>query len=90
MKCDEALELAQAMKEQGSAIEEILARLRASGVTIVDSLKVVRRIEGGHLGEAKEIIDSSEAWADRREANEQIRSMLFRAVLEEGGQLDPP
>jgi len=90
MKFDEALEVAQAMQEQGLAIEEILAQLRASGVTIIDSAKVIRRIENGDLGRAKEIIDSSQTWADRRKANEQVRRVAIQAALEEGAQQDPP
>jgi len=87
---DEALVAAQAMRERRLAIEDILAQLRASGVTIIDSAKVIRRIENVDLGKAKEIIDGSETWADRREANEQIRRMALQAALEEGAQQDPP
>jgi hypothetical protein len=53
MTFEEALELAQAMQEQGADREEILARLRVSGATIIDSLKVVRRIERVDLGKCQ-------------------------------------
>lgn len=87
MTFEEALELAQATQEQGSDREELLTRLRASGVTIIDSLKVIREIERVDLGKAKEIIDSSETWADRREGNKNIRRMLLQAALEESDMI---
>lgn len=89
MKFDAALEAAQAMQARGLAMEEILAQLRASGVTIIDSVKIIRRIENVDLGKAKEIIDSSDTWGDRRDADELIRGIAFQAALEEGAQLDP-
>ena len=89
MKFDEALELAQPMLERGFTTEEILARLRASGATPIDSLKVLRRLFGIDLARAKEIIDSSDTWADMREATEEIRRTAIKAILEEGTDQEP-
>jgi ribosomal protein L7/L12 len=86
MEFDEALCLARDMKEQGIEREKILARLRASGATIIDSLKVIRQIESVSLTEAKNIVDSSETWADKRAANERVRRALIQALEEEGAE----
>lgn len=90
MTFDEALELAQAMREEGNEIELVLARLRASGTTIVDSVKIVRQIEHVDLGKAKEIVDSSDTWANVRSTNEQIRRSALRAALEESAEPESP
>jgi len=82
MLFEEAVEVAQAMKVQGAETETILARLRASGATIFDSLKVIRQIENINLAEAKRIVDDSATWADRREGNERLRRGLIEALDE--------
>jgi len=90
MLFEEAMELAQTMKGQGAETEAILARLRASGATIIDSLKVTRQIENVNLTEAKRIVDNSATWADKREGNKRIRRMLIRALDEESAQQNRP
>jgi ribosomal protein L7/L12 len=83
---EEAVKLAQTMKGQGAETETILSRLRASGATIIESLKVIRQIENINLTEAKRIVDSSATWADKRDGNERIRRMLIKALDEECAQ----
>lgn len=63
-------------------MEEVLASLRSAGGTMVDSLKIVREVEGVRLGRAKEIVDSSATWADMRESNERLRSVAEQALEE--------
>ena len=84
---DKLIDLAAKQRRRGCSMEEILASLRSEGATIVDSLKVVRVVEDVSLGRAKEIIDSSDTWADMHESNEGIRSLAIK-VLEENEDPD--
>jgi len=81
------IDLAKKRRRKGSSVEEVLASLRSEGATIVDCLKVVREVEGVRLGRAKEIVDSSDTWADVRESNERVRSLAMQA-LDESEDLD--
>jgi ribosomal protein L7/L12 len=74
--------LASRKRREGCSLEEVLASLRSAGATIIDSLKVVREVEGVRLGRAKEIVDSSATWADMRESNEKLRSVAEQALEE--------
>ncbi|MDY7096367.1 MAG: hypothetical protein SX243_25610 [Acidobacteriota bacterium] len=81
------VDLASRKRREGCSLEEVLASLRSAGATMVDSLKVVREVEGVRLGQAKEIVDSSATWADMRESNERLRSLVVKA-LEKSEDLD--
>lgn len=81
------VDVASKKRREGCSLEEVLASLRSAGATMVESLKVVREVEGVRLGRAKEIIDSSATWADMRESNERIRSLAVEA-LEDSEDLD--
>jgi len=76
------VDLAKKQRRKGSSVEEVLASLRSEGATIVDSVKVVREVEGVRLGRAKEIVDSSDTWADVRESNERVRSLAMQSLEE--------
>lgn len=76
------VDLASRKRREGCSLEEVLASLRSAGATMVDSLKVVREVEGVRLGRAKEIVDSSATWADMRESNERLRSVAEQALTE--------
>lgn len=50
----------------------VLAQLRADGFSPVESIKVTRAVLHVSLGEAKQIVHTSEAWADAREGFEEL------------------
>lgn len=58
----------------------MLSALRADGVSQAVSLLVLRRLEGGRLGEWKEVLDKSETWADLRDRNEALRKEAVEVV----------
>ncbi|MCP3993625.1 MAG: hypothetical protein GY722_00970 [bacterium] len=87
MELDDLIELSAQQRRNGDSVEQILASLRAQGASIVDSLKVVRAVEGVRLGRAKEIIDNSKTWADARESNDELRSIAVQSIEESE---DPP
>lgn len=54
----------------GKTLDEALAELRASGVSIFDCIASVRSFQRCSLEEAKRLVESSAAWADVRKATE--------------------
>ncbi len=50
----------------------VLAQLRADGFSPVESIKVTRAVLHVSLGEAKQIVHTSDAWADAREGFEEV------------------
>jgi hypothetical protein len=54
----------------GKTLDEALAELRASGVSILDCIASVRSFRRCSLEEAKRLVESSAAWADVRKATE--------------------
>jgi len=75
--------LASRKRREGCSMEDVLSSLRSAGATMVDSLKVVREVEGIRLGRAKELVDSSATWADMHESNERLRSVAQQALEED-------
>ncbi|WP_370943429.1 hypothetical protein AB5J62_30600 [Amycolatopsis sp. cg5] len=57
-------------------IESKLAMLRANGFSQVDCIRALS--EGSTLAEAKQVVHFSEAWADTREASEQLHESLHK------------
>lgn len=59
----------------------ILMSLRQQGATIIDSIVVVRAVDGCSLGEAKDLVHTSDAWADMRPYHDRLHAE-FEAALE--------
>jgi ribosomal protein L7/L12 len=66
----------------GGDVEEVLALLRQSGCSKVESIKLLREIAGLGLGEAKRRVHLSETWRDRREADDELHASLERLARE--------
>jgi ribosomal protein L7/L12 len=75
----------------GEDPEQIIALLRSQSASIMDCIKVMREVLGISLGEAKQLVHFSNAWADLRKSYEDthgIASDVVRAnfeVTEENG-----
>ena len=74
--------LRQRLAEAPDAIEEELLRLRQSGCSIIDSIKVIRDATGAGLGNAKVLVHNSATWRDRRAANEALHDEIEQAARE--------
>jgi hypothetical protein len=72
--------LARQLRSGGSDVEETLVTLRRRGATIMDSIKVIRTVEAVPLGVAKDLVDSSIAWADQFDANDRLRQIAIEAI----------
>jgi hypothetical protein len=74
------LPFARELRARGQSVEEVLRQLRDRGASMGDCVRILRQVEGVSLGEAKRIVDESEAWADRRLVNQRLRKAAARAL----------
>jgi ribosomal protein L7/L12 len=68
------------IRSDGQEWEQVLAQLRDEGFTVIESIKVTRAVLRVTLGEAKQIVHRSAAWADRRQGFEQLHDVVSDAV----------
>jgi hypothetical protein len=83
LKRDECLKVAQSLREEGRGTDEVLSGLRAIGAEPLDCVIVLREVDGISLALAKELVDGSRVWADRRSANELLRRQALEVLLDE-------
>jgi hypothetical protein len=69
---------AMAPNERGG--EDALRYLRDAGMSIIQSMRVMMRVRGYSLAEAKRIVHSSDTWADQRAAHEEVHEQLAHAL----------
>lgn len=62
--------------------DAVLAQLRSDGFSPVESIKVTRAVLHVSLGEAKQIVHTSEAWFDARDDFEQLQANVEQAATE--------
>ena len=86
---DEALANAQNRIRRGSGLEPVLFELREKGADKIDSIKIVRSVMNVSMGQAKSMVDRSEAWSDRyaddRALHRVARDAIERLKHESGG-----
>jgi ribosomal protein L7/L12 len=58
----------------------VLAQLRSDGFSPIESIKVTRAVLHVGLGEAKQIVHMSTAWADERSAFERLQDQVEAVV----------
>ncbi|MEU8000744.1 hypothetical protein AB0B66_06215 [Catellatospora sp. NPDC049111] len=66
--------------EEGASLDDVITFLRDEGFGQIDSMKLLTHTAGLSLAEAKQAIDASPAWQDRRESNEALRRDLWEAA----------
>ena len=76
-KFEELNSLASDLRRQGAKPDEYMTALRSRGASIIDCLKIVRRLEKLSLGEAKVVVDSSRTWADEGDRSLRAREALI-------------
>ena len=64
----------QRLKEQQGTTEEILALYRRSGLSILESMQLFRRLMNVPLSEAKQVVHSSKTWSDVRAQHESFQA----------------
>jgi hypothetical protein len=66
----------------GKTTDDALVELRASGASIMECIFVVHRFRHCDLGEAKQVVHLSPAWADMREQHDRFHAELEQAAQE--------
>lgn len=74
-------ELANGPRESVEALAAHLIELRSRGATILECIKFVKLNQSCSLGEAKNIVVNSPAWADRRDQFLQHQQHMFDEFL---------
>jgi ribosomal protein L7/L12 len=77
---DDALAGAREELRAGSGMEPPLLELRRFGADKVDSIKIVKSSMSVSVAQAKSLVDRSEAWADRYEADGALHQAVREAV----------
>jgi ribosomal protein L7/L12 len=65
----------QRMLANGCDIEDVLARLRRDGHSRIESIKILVALRDCSLKEAKQIVHTSDAWADARQSAEDLTGL---------------
>ncbi|MCA9040528.1 MAG: hypothetical protein KDA65_09300 [Planctomycetaceae bacterium] len=76
-KYEEHLAICKQMFDRGVLNEEMLTWLRSQGAGKIESIKIIRELYEIRLGEAKYMVHTSEAWEDRRAADDQFHEELI-------------
>jgi len=74
------LAVALRLHNAGEGREAVLRGLRGAGASVIDSLKVVRQVYGISLEEAKPLVHLSDAWADLRQAHDELHRSILEAL----------
>lgn len=72
----------QRILDEGGAVDDIIAFMRAQGHGKIESIKVLHDLRKLTLAQAKNIVHFSPAWEDRREADDALHEDVARAVSE--------
>lgn len=74
------------MRNEGRSTEEVLRFFRENGATPIESIKLLRALDGIDLGEAKKAVHFSETWKDFREGSELLHEEAEKAAIELGDE----
>ncbi|HET8669751.1 MAG TPA: hypothetical protein VFM05_03720 [Candidatus Saccharimonadales bacterium] len=73
----------QKRASRGASSEDLILYLRREGITIVESMKVLKEIYKLSLGEAKELVTAHPAWADEVRSANILHEELENALQKE-------
>lgn len=76
------LKIAREHLRDRNSIDAGLSSLRQAGFNEIDCIKAMRTLFGMSLGEAKEIVERSDTWRDRRELHQSLRDEAIRELDE--------
>lgn len=74
------MSICKEMLTQGCDLEEILSFLRQNGCSKVYSIRMLTKLKGINLQEAKRIVHFSKTWEDVREEDEEFHDRIQREI----------
>lgn len=78
-----AVDECRAATERGATREEIVARLHERGISIIDSMKVLKELYGLSLGEAKAVVTAHPAWISAVTRADVLHGEIVEALSKE-------
>lgn len=76
---------AEALWQQGTDFEDLVAALRAEGHSKVDTISATSKLLRIPLAEAKRLVHFSSAWSDLREPHERFHNIIEAVAASERG-----
>lgn len=70
------------LHQAGADLELILLFMRKKGLYQIDSIRVLQRVMGLSVPEAKDAVDGSRTWSDQYENVQRVRLAAMQAVIE--------
>ncbi|HZR44574.1 MAG TPA: hypothetical protein VFB12_30965 [Ktedonobacteraceae bacterium] len=71
----------QSRVREGEMIEDVIVALHAEGLTILDSIKMVRELYQLSLGEAKQVVSAHPVWKEVVQASEPLHELVEQALF---------
>lgn len=66
------------ISEGGGGAEELLGAMRQHGCSKIESIKMLMKVLGLPLGEAKLVVHNSRVWQDRKEVDDEFQESLTK------------
>lgn len=80
MKTCSRIEECASQVEQGSTISEIVEELHQDGLTITESIKIIREVFHISLGDAKRTVSANPVWLGVVEASKPIQDAFIDSL----------
>jgi len=74
----------QAKRQAGTTIDEVIVDLHGQGLSILDTIKVIRQVGRLSLGDAKQIVSNHTVWQQTVKANEALHDEAETAAQTTG------
>jgi hypothetical protein len=78
---DQFVGLARARLAAGSGHDDVLGEFRQQGLHKIDCINVIQEATGLSHAEAKRLVHYSPVWADRRDGDEYVEELFWRALF---------
>ncbi len=83
MNISEKINKCKAMIEEGKSTSMIVETLYKDGLTITESMKVIREAFAISLGEAKTIVSDHSVWNETVEVSKPIQEAFIKSIYNE-------
>jgi ribosomal protein L7/L12 len=74
----------------GADRELLLVFFRDRGLDKIDSIRAIKSLLGLEFGDAKNLVDFSQAWSDRYESDSELKEVARKALRRLAASLDLP
>ncbi len=75
------------MVAEGATHEEMIAKMRADGLSVAPSIMLLSQATGMAVGEAKRTVHFSQTWRDCLAANDALHEAAYQAAIGEGFEI---